>query len=238
MSPPKFPSNLRWRPNVQVDLADRVQSEEAQVLSRTRLLDLIKKLNLYPSYANSPDDQVEKMRDDVKFELVQAPAASGNQELVAFKMTYKAPDAAMAQKVNGPLTSFFVDENVRASQEQSEATTHFLDTQVRALGQTLGRRRGQGARHIEPSPMDHCPSNYKAISKSSTAIQAQLQAAHSPHERALQKQTYIGLAAETIRNHGRFGECPTSLENQLEGARAQLADLQARYTDDHPTSRN
>ena len=75
IEPPKVPGYL-VAPNVQVDLADRVQSMSTQVLSRTRLLDLIKKLNLYPGY--SPDDQVEKMRDDVKFELIQAPTANGS----------------------------------------------------------------------------------------------------------------------------------------------------------------
>ncbi len=144
IEPPKVPKDL-VAPNVQVDLADRVQSMSTQILSRTRLLDLIQKFNLYPGNADSPDDQVEKMREDVKFDLVQSPAANGNQELVAFKMAYKAPDPVIAQKVNASLTSFFVDENVRASQEQSEATTHFLDAQVKATGNGNGRGRGQGA---------------------------------------------------------------------------------------------
>src|ERR1039458_3976641 len=192
IEPPKVPSNL-VTPNVQVDLADRVQSEEAQVLSRTRLLDLIKKLKLYPSSANSPDDQVEKMRDDVKFELVQAPSPNGNQELVAFKMAYKAPDPAIAQQVNAALTSFFVDENVRASQEQSEATTHFLDSQVRSLGQTLAddeaRVRVYEAQHDGSLPQQ-LQSNLQILN----GIQSQLQAAHSAHERALQQQTYLNSA--------------------------------------------
>jgi len=51
---------------VQVDLADRVQSMSTQVESRTRLLNLIQRFNLYPGYASSPDDQVVKMRDDIK----------------------------------------------------------------------------------------------------------------------------------------------------------------------------
>src|SRR5580704_14683903 len=54
VEPPKVPKDL-VSPNVQVDLADRVQSLGTQVLSRTRLLTLIEKFHLYPSYANSPD---------------------------------------------------------------------------------------------------------------------------------------------------------------------------------------
>ena len=235
IEPAKVPRDL-VTPNVQVDLADRVQSEEAQVLSRTRLLDLIKKHNLYPGYADSQDEQVEKMRDDVKFDLVQAPAANGVQELVAFKLAYKAPDAAIAQKVNAALTSFFVDENVKASQEQSEATTHFLDSQVRALGQTMAddeaKVRAYEAQH-EGSLPQQLQSNLQILN----GIQSQLQSAQSTHERALQQQTYLNSLQKQYETMGDSADVPTSLDNQLEGARAQLADLRARYTDDHPDIR-
>jgi polysaccharide chain length determinant protein (PEP-CTERM system associated) len=235
IEPPKVPSSL-VAPNVQVDLADRVQSESQQVLSRTRLLDLITKFKLYPSYANSPDDQVEKMRDDVKFELIQAPAANGNQELVAFKLAYKGADPAKAQQVNAALTSFFVDENVRASQEQSEATTHFLDSQVRALGQSLATEESK-VRAYEAQHDGSLPQQLQSNLQILNGIQSQLQAAHSAHERALQQQTYLNSAQKQYEAMGDSAEVPSTLENQLEGARAQLADLQARYTDDHPDIR-
>ena len=75
VEPPKVPSNL-VEPNVQVDLADRVQSMSTQVESRTRLLNLIQRFNLYPGYVSSPDDQVVKMRDDIKMELVKSESAT------------------------------------------------------------------------------------------------------------------------------------------------------------------
>src|SRR5208283_4990427 len=113
-------------PNVLVDMAERVQAMRQQVLSRTRLLNLIQNLKLYPRYEGSPDDQVKQMRGDIKLELVQAPTSAGG-ELVAFKIEYEAPNPTVAQQVNAKLATFFIDENVRASQEQSEATTIFLD---------------------------------------------------------------------------------------------------------------
>jgi polysaccharide chain length determinant protein (PEP-CTERM system associated) len=232
VEPPKVPKDL-VAPNVQVDLADRVQSMGTQILSRTRLLNLIERFHLYPGYVSSPDDQVEKMRDDVKFELVEAPTSNGNQELIAFKMAYKSPDPSIAQKVNAALTSFFVDENVRASQEQSEATTLFLDTQVRALGRTLAdeeaKLRAYEAKHDGSLPQQ-LQSNMQIL----TGIQNQLQAAHTSHERALQQQTYLSSLQKQYETMGDSVDAPKSVDSQLESARAQLADLQARYTDDHP----
>ena len=232
VEPPKVPKDL-VSPNVQVDLADRVESMSTQVLSRTRLLNLIEKFHLYPGSASSPDEQVEKMRDDVKFELVQAPAANGNQELIAFKMSYKAPDPAIAQKVNAALTSFFVDENVRASQEQSEATTLFLDSQVKAIGQTLADEEAK-VRAYEAQHDGSLPQQLQSNMQILNGIQSQLQAAQTAHERAVQQQTYLSSLQKQYETMGDSADVPTSIDNQLESARAQLADLQARYTDDHP----
>ena len=232
VEPPKVPKDL-VAPNVQVDLADRVQSLSTQVLSRTRLLNLIEKFHLYPSYANSPDDQVEKMRDDVKFEMVEAPTANGQQELIAFKMAVKNSDPVVAQKVNAALTSFFVDENVRASQEQSEATTTFLDSQVKAVAQTLADDEAK-VRAYEAQHDGSLPQQLQSNMQILTGIQSQLQAAQAAHERAMQQQTYLSSLEKQYQTMGDSADVPTSVDNQLENARAQLADLQARYTDDHP----
>src|ERR1700760_3042544 len=199
VEPPKVPSKL-VEPNVQVDLADRVQSMSTQVLSRTRLLGLINRFHLYPTYAYSPDDQVEKMRDDVKMDLIQGESnISGKAELLAFKISYKAPRAEAAQKVTIALTSFFVDENVRASQEQSESTTLFLDGQARAIGQQLAEQetklRAYKAQHDGTLP-EQLDSNIKILD----GLQQQLQAAETKRQRAMEQQAYLNAMQSQYQN--------------------------------------
>ena len=231
VEPPKVPSNL-VEPNVQVDLADRVQSMSAQVLSRTRLLNLIQRFSLYPSYSYSPDDQVQKMRDDVKMDLIHGESA-GKQELVAFKLSYKAPTPDIAQKVTIALTSFFVDENVRASQEQSEATTLFLDSQVRALGQTLADEEAK-VRAFESAHDGTLPQQLDSNIHILQGIQQQMQAAQSARDRALQQQTYLNSLQAQYQNTGDTVIAPPSIDQQLNTARSNLAQMETRYTDEHP----
>jgi polysaccharide chain length determinant protein (PEP-CTERM system associated) len=205
-----------------------------QVLSRTRLLGLISRFHLYPSYAFSPDDQVEKMRDDVKMDLIQGESGiSGKAELLAFRISYKAPNAQAAQKVTIALTSFFVDENVRASQEQSEATTLFLDGQARALGQQMSdqtaKLRAFKAEHDGTLP-EQLDSNIKILS----GVQQQLQAAEQQRERALQQQTYLNAMQNQMQSMSDSGIVPNNIDKQLETARTSLAAMEARYTDDYP----
>jgi len=233
VEPPKVPSNL-VEPNVQVDLADRVQSMSTQVLSRTRLLNLIQRFNLYPGYASSPDDQVNKMRDDVKMELIHGESnISGKAEIVAFKIDYKAPSADIAQKVTIALTSFFVDENVRASQEQSEATTLFLDSQVRAVGQTIADQEAK-VRAFEAEHEGSLPQQLDSNIHILQGIQQQLQAAQAARERALQQQTYLNSMQTQYQNMSDTAMAPASIDSQLDSARANLAAMEVHYTDDHP----
>ena len=233
VEPPKVPSNL-VEPNVEVDLADRVQAMSTQVLSRTRLLNLIQRFNLYPGYSWSPDDQVNKMRDDVKMELIKSETnTSGKAEVVAFKVSYKAPSADAAQKVTIALTSFFVDENVRASQEQSEATTLFLDSQVRAVAQTLADEESK-VRAFESEHEGSLPSQLDSNLRILQGVQQQLQAAEVSRERLLQQQTYLNSTQTQYNNMSDTAFAPQSIDAQLDSARANLATLEARYTDDHP----
>src|SRR5580704_964325 len=233
VEPPKVPSKL-VEPNVQVDLADRVQSMSTQVLSRTRLLGLISRFHLYPGYAYSPDDQVEKMRDDVKMDLIQGESGiSGKAELLAFRISYKAPNAEIAQKVTIALTSFFVDENVRASQEQSEATTLFLDGQARAVGQQMqdeeAKLRAFKAQHDGSLP-EQLDSNIHILN----GLQQQLEVAETKRERAVQQETYLNAMQNQYQSMSDSGIVPSEIDKELQTAQTNLAAMQARYTDDYP----
>jgi len=233
VEPPKVPSNL-VAPNVEVDLADRVQSMSTQVLSRTRLLNLIERFQLYPGYSYSNDLQVEKMRDDIKMDMITGESnLSSKPELVGFKISYKAPDAGVAQKVTIALTSFFVDENVRASQEQSEATTLFLDSQVRALGQTLADEEAK-VRAYEAQHEGSLPQQLNSNIQILNGIQQQMQGAQAARDRAIQNQNYLNSVQGQYQSMSDAQLVPTSIDNQLDNARASLAALQSHYTDDYP----
>ena len=135
------------------------------------------RFHLYPSDANSQDDQVKNMRDDIKMDLVRRPTntgqAAGTGRLQDFLRCQRSCDRAESDIA---LTSFFVDENVRASQEQSEATTLFLDSQVRALGQALAEQEAK-LRAFEAQHEGSLPQQLQSNIQILNGIQAQLQAA-------------------------------------------------------------
>ena len=83
---PSMPQNYVL-PNVSDDLQSRLQSITQQILSRTRLLVIIDKLQLYggSQSAATPDEKVDRMRKDIDVELVRDAAKqdiSGIQNLL------------------------------------------------------------------------------------------------------------------------------------------------------------
>jgi protein tyrosine kinase modulator len=225
-------------PNVQVDLQERLQSITNQVLSRSRLLDIINKLHLYQGlFFSTPDDQVVQMRKDITLDLVQTPPVNGRPgALTAFKVSFVADKAQIAQQVNTQLASLFIDENVRASQQQSEQTTNFLDSQLTAAGTALAaqekKMREYQAAHMGELP-DQLQSNLQILS----GAQAQLQANIDARDKALQQQAYLTSLATQYDAMGVTESTPAMAATnaqQLELMKAQLATLEAKYTPDHP----
>src|ERR1017187_3212940 len=225
-------------PNVQVDLQERLQSITQQVLSRSRLLRIITDLHLYQGlFFGSPDHQIMQMRKDIKLDLVQAPSSNGRPgALTAFKVSFVADKAQIAQQVNTQLASLFIDENVRASQQQSEATTNFLDSQLTASASALAAQEKK-MKEYEAAHVGELPEQLQSNLQILTGSQAQLQAAIDARDKALQQQAYLNSLATQYDAMGvteSSTATPQTTAQQLELMRADLAGLEAKYTPDHP----
>ncbi len=126
-------------PNVSDDLQERLQSITQQILSRTRLLQIIDQVKIYGDEHKqlTPDEKVERMRKDIEIELVHD---AHNDKITAFNVYYSARDPHLAQKVTSELTNLFINENVEVRQQQSEDTTQFLQNQLETARNTLAEQ--------------------------------------------------------------------------------------------------
>ncbi len=225
-------------PNVQVDLQERLQSITNQVLSRSRLLAIINNLHLYQGvFFSTPDDQITQMRKDIKIDLVNTPPAAGRPgTLTAFKVSFVSDKPQIAQQVNTQLASLFIDENVRASQQQSESTTNFLDSQLTAAAAALATQEKK-MREYEAAHMGELPDQLQSNLQILSGTQGRLQAEIDARDKALQQQAYLTSLATQYDAMGvteSTPAMPATNAQQLESMRSQLATLEARYTPDHP----
>ncbi len=171
---PTMPENY-VAPNVNDNLQDRLQSITQQILSRTRLLMIIDKLNLYAGSdaIKNQDDKIDRMRKDIgNIDLVRD---SRNNEISSFRVSFTSRDPVLAQKVTNELTQLFINENLKVREEQSQGTTHFIEKQLEDARATLAAQeervqavrsstRGSTARRSRPAIFKFLPvfrANYK-----------------------------------------------------------------------------
>jgi len=222
-------------PNIVADIQDRLQSMTEQILSRTRLGELIEQFNLYPKERArmTAAKRVDMMRQDITIEPARASARTG--EPTAFLITYIAPERKVAQQVVIKLTSLFIGDNLRSRDEQSTDTTNFLETQLAAsrkeLAETEQRLREYKMQYLGELPQQE-QSNLQILS----SMEAQLNTASTELDRLQQEKTYLESMRAGYRSLSPSGVStsvnPTA--DPLPQLQAKLADLQSRYTDQYP----
>lgn len=230
-------------PNVSDDLQERLQSITQQILSRTRLLQIIDQLSLYGGSHSqiTPDEKIERMRKDIEIELVRD---SHTGQITAFNVYYSARDPHVAQQVTSQLTNLFINENVEVRQQQSEDTTQFLQSQLETARKSLAEQEEKirvfKGQHVGEMPAQQA-SNLQILSGLQSQLQNDEDALNSAKQQRLYLQTLIDQY-RTLRetSSGAAGETPAGLpaiDKELERLKSQLTDLSSRYTDRHPDIR-
>lgn len=222
-------------PNVTENLQDRLQTIKQQILSRTRLLTIINKLNLYPG--KTDDDKVAELQKGISVDVVKD---GRNNEISSFFVSFSAPNPMMAQKVTGELTELFIDENSRVREQQSLATTHFMEQQLEEARISLAAQEAK-VKAFESTHEGALPSQQQSNIQILAGLQSQLQNQQDSLNTAKQQRVYFQSMIEQYKNLHAAGRSldggPTELgavNAQLERLNGELTDLRSRYTDSYP----
>ena len=119
---------------------ERIQVITQRVLTRTTLLQLVEKYDLYPSERRreTNDEILERMRKDIKFTPVSADRGGGGGRVtIAFNIAYVSESPQKAQRVVNELVSLFLNENVRVRQQRTAETSAFLGEEGKRLSTQL-----------------------------------------------------------------------------------------------------
>jgi polysaccharide biosynthesis transport protein len=229
-------------PNVSDDLQERLQSITQQILSRTRLLQIIDQVKVYGDEGKpmSPDEKVERMRKNIEIELVHD---AHNDKITAFNVYYSARDPRLAQKVTSELTNLFINENVEVRQQQSEDTTQFLQSQLETARNALSEQE-EKIRVFKGQHVGEMPAQQQSNLQILSGLQAQLQSGEDGLNTARQQRIYLQTLIYqyrslqgTVSSGGDAPESLPAIDKELERLKTQLAELSSRYTDRHPDLR-
>jgi succinoglycan biosynthesis transport protein ExoP len=244
VDPQKVPESY-VKSTVTGDVRNRLGTLSQQILSSTRLQQIIEKLNLYPEDRKAGmarEDVITKMRTDISVHVVSDFGAS--QDLQAFRITYSGKDPRLVALVANQLATLFIEENLKARELQATGTTDFLSNQLTEAGKKLkeqeSRLKDFRLKHVGEMP-EQQTADLNLLAQAQTQLQMETDAAN----RAEQQKSYIqSLMAQsapvvdvdtedqkTPKGAGEKGPPPA---DELAKAKIQLQLLESRYTEDHP----
>ncbi len=226
-------------PNVTLDLSARINSLTEQIMSRTRLLAIADKFNLYSGNKVADQDAiVDKLRKDISIDLEKSRTSRPDQ-LTAFRLSYVSSSPQLANQVTQELTSLFIDTSMKHSADVSQQTTDFLQRQLEIARKDLDEQERK-LREFKSQYLGELPEQLQSNVQILSGLQGRLQGATDTLNRAEQQRVYLESLQTQYRAAARQASgtntpvTAASVDKQLEQLHQQLSEAQAKYTDKHP----
>jgi succinoglycan biosynthesis transport protein ExoP len=207
------------------ELETRLATIQQEILSRTRLINLISTLNLYPQWrAKMPQDAiVDRLRRDIHMEFTGTDANRGPASTIGVKLTYIGLDPQTAAAVPNTLARQYVDENTKLRERETGRMAQFLKAQLDTAGQQL-RTKEQALDAFKKSHAGELPDQVSINMMTLQQLSSQLTV-------NAENQT---KARERLDRFANNGTALSGGPDELTTLENKLRDLQARYTDQHP----
>ena len=156
-----------------VDVSQRIETMNADVLSRSSLEPMIAKYELFEleREAGVPAEvMIENMRKNIEVTLEK----TDREKLAAFKISYKARTPEAARNVTAELASKYVNAQVIDAVQVAKVTQEFIDKQLGERKETLDT--------LEKQRLDIMMKNVETLPESSRGLIAQLEGLRKSEE--------------------------------------------------------
>ena len=147
------------------DIAGRLTTLEQQVLSPTRLKKLIEANGLYPDPTGKLTEKqvIHGVQKSITVEVV----TPGAGKMGAFRIAYSSKNRNDVARITNQLAQMFIEENLKAREEQTAGTAEFLHSQLAETKQELDDKDAQlraiKTRNILELPVSRNGRNSPAI---------------------------------------------------------------------------
>lgn len=253
VSPQRIPEAF-VQATVTSKVEERLQSIAQEVLSRTRLEQIMNDLNLYQKERKSlsREEVVALMQRDIKIELPTKKEESKG----FFTISYIGRDPNIVTTVANRLASQFIEENLKLREQQAAGTTEFLTTELTASKAKLDQLETavtQYKRRFMGELPEQREANIKILEQLQNQYQRNGEALRAAQDRKLfiQKQLADMEAPGGSPGSPALGGISPNLqretasaspvrepkgyyETQRESLTRLLEEMRAKYTESHP----
>ena len=224
---------------------ERIRLIQQRVMTRESILSIIDKYHLYPTEKakSTPSELAQKFQGDVAVDLIAADvkgAGAISKATIAFTISFKSKQAAMAQSVANELVNLFLAENSRVRTQRATKTTEFLTEEADRLNRDIQGMESKIAEFKEKngkSLPELLSSNLAAVERTSTELRQTEGQANLLKDRIAYLTAELPRARQTSVVSQQPGGKPQpgfSKEEQLRTLKAEYMQLSSQYNPSHP----
>ncbi len=232
------------RSTVSYKAQQQLATIQQQVTSRITLARLMDELNLFGKERGKwkAEKVFELVRKRIEIEVVRGQARGSGD---AFTLAFLHEDPQSARNAADKLASLFIGENLKTREQQAVGTSEFLESQLKntelRLEETEQRVKDFKMGHVGELP-EQLEANLRMLSGLQDRLRANETGIRTAEERKVFLDAQIGLIGKSsvMAVAGESGKAALALDpvqalaNELVLAKARLAELSTRYTDQVP----
>jgi len=212
------------------DVDSRLQTIRQEILSRTRLAELIGRFDLYPALRRiaSQETVVERMRRDVRIDASGSEMAG--RGTIAFSLSYRGRDPQKVTLVTNALTSSYIDEDKALRNRQTHGAANVLQTQLEEVKKRLTQQEA-GIADFKKTHAGELPQQADASLLALERLNAQIQKVSESRTAATERRTTLLREAGDSESTGATADPDRA---RLEKLTQELAELRTRFSERYP----
>lgn len=238
-----IPSDL-VRSTITSYAAQRIHTISQRVMSRTNLMEVVKKYNLYVDQRKrwTTEEVIAKMRGNIALDMINAEvidprSGRATQATIAFSLSYEGENPGLTQKVANELTSLYLSENVKTRTEKAEETFSFLSLEAEKISGRIQESEKKLAdfkeKHTGSLP-ELATLNLRVMDRTELDIVEVDRSIRSLDERRFSLENQLAQMSPYKPMISDSGETVLDPASRLEMLRSEYATAKAKYAPDHP----
>ncbi|MBW2017848.1 MAG: lipopolysaccharide biosynthesis protein [Deltaproteobacteria bacterium] len=223
---------------------ERLQMITQQIMSRSRLLEIIHRFNLYPEMRDryTTEEIIQKMREDIKLRTISADVIDRRtgrptSATIAFSLSYEGKDPAKVQKVASVLASLYLELNLRSREQRASTTTKFFEQELTELRKQMDRYQDRIStfkrEHIGELP-EYSEINLQAIRRLEQELSRIQMQIGTLQERRILLEGQLANVDPLKPMVTEEGKAVMHPRERLKYLRLKLLSLKSRFSEKHP----
>jgi polysaccharide chain length determinant protein (PEP-CTERM system associated) len=226
------------KPTITENIEDRLGTIREQILSRTRLENIITDLDLYSNLRREypMEDLVEQMRDDIAITVAKDDS---------FRVSYVSNNPITAMKVTEQLAQLFINQNLKDREVLAQGTNAFLSSQLEEARRRLveHEKKLEDYRKLHAGELpSQLETNLTAINNAQLQVQQLVESINRDRDRAALIERSIADLTSPDANPevstsivGSDSNLPSgTAQQQLASAQVMLRNMELRLKPEHP----